>query len=300
MVINWIKAFRLRTLPLSLSCIITGNFLAFSLDTFSWNILALSLLTTLFLQILSNLANDLGDSLKGTDNDNRIGPKRSVHTGSISRSSMKKAIQLFVLLSLLTGIILLIVSFGNSYILELILFFILGVLSIVAAIKYTMGKNPYGYKALGDLFVFIFFGIVGVLGSYFLQTKSINFLVAFPALAIGALSVSVLNMNNLRDLHQDKLSHKRTFAVILGVNGTKKYQIFLISTAIISMIAFSYFKFNSWEHFLYLITLLPLFSNINRTLHFKQHQELDSELKKIALSTFVLSLGLSLTIFLVT
>ena len=300
MVINWIKAFRLRTLPLSLSCIITGNFLAFSLDTFSWNILALSLLTTLFLQILSNLANDLGDSLKGTDNDNRIGPKRSVQTGSISISSMKKAFQLFVLLSLLTGIILLIVSFGNSYILELILFFILGVLSIVAAIKYTMGKNPYGYKALGDLFVFIFFGIVGVLGSYFLQTKSINFLVAFPALAIGALSVSVLNMNNLRDLHQDKLSHKRTFAVILGVNGTKKYQIFLISTAIISMIAFSYFKFNSWEHFLYLITLLPLFSNINRTLHFKQHQELDSELKKIALSTFVLSLGLSLTIFLVT
>ncbi|MBJ7428481.1 MAG: 1,4-dihydroxy-2-naphthoate octaprenyltransferase [Bacteroidia bacterium] len=201
---NWIEAFRLRTLMLSLACILMGVFLA---KIFSKNVstvtVILTLLTALFLQILSNLANDYGDSKHGADHDGRKGPKRAVQSGKITADQMLVGIKIFVVLSLITGIALLYSCMQVIGINGVITLFIIGIAAIIAAIAYTNGKRPYGYMGLGDISVFIFFGLIAVCGTYYLLVGTINALIFLPATSCGLFSVGVLNLNNMRDIDSD-------------------------------------------------------------------------------------------------
>jgi 1,4-dihydroxy-2-naphthoate octaprenyltransferase len=233
---NWLSAFRLRTLPLAFSCIITGSFLA-ALYTFKWEITLLALLTTLFLQILSNLSNDYGDTVHGADSADRIGPKRAVQSGKISKASMKMAMIVFALLALISGLLLLYIALDNVK--TILIFLLLGLSAITAAIKYTAGKNPYGYKGLGDLFVFIFFGIVGVEGVFFLHTQAFSVNGLLPASAIGLLSVAVLNLNNMRDHVSDAKAGKNTLVVKMGFENAKRYHAALIILSFLCAHTFS-------------------------------------------------------------
>lgn len=285
----WIKAMRLRTLPLALSTVLTGSFMAFSESHFKFDIFILTFFTIIFLQILSNLANDYGDALKGTDNENRVGPERSIQSGAISAEEMKKGIILFVLLSFLTGVLLLFIAFGIEQLLYILLFLILGLGAIAAAIKYTVGKNAYGYSGLGDLFVFIFFGNLGVIGTSFLFTKSFEMILFLPALTIGLLSVAVLNMNNMRDIINDKACGKNTIVVKMGFENAKIYQTLLILLALIAWL-FTGISFGLPN--LFYVSLLPfivLTIHILKVWKTKEPKLLDSELKKIAISTFLIS-----------
>ena len=215
----WLEAARLRTLPLSVSGIIMGNGLAYVEGSFSWLIFILCLLTTIAFQVLSNFANDYGDGVKGTDNDQRVGPQRVFQQGLLSRAELKRGIRITVVVSLLFALVLVALAFDFTQWLNAILFVLLGIASVVAAIKYTVGKNAYGYFALGDLFVFLFFGGLSVLGSHYLQTKIVDFSLFLPAAAIGCFSVAVLNLNNLRDMENDFSSNKITVPILLGFNG---------------------------------------------------------------------------------
>lgn len=287
---SWISAFRLRTLPLSLSSILMGSFIAYSQGKFIITIAVLAIITTVFLQVLSNLANDYGDSKKGTDNINRIGPERAVQSGAISLNEMKNGIIVSSILSLLSGTALIYTGLKDYNLIYLIAFFLLGIGSIAAAIKYTIGKKPYGYAGLGDLFVFLFFGITGVIGTYFLHTHNFELIVILPATSIGLLSASVLNMNNMRDIKNDEENHKKTLVVKMGIRKSKIYHTFIIVGAIASFSAFLLLKENSYA-FLICLTPIPiLLLNLKKVWTFKDNRELDPELKKLALSTFLLTL----------
>ena len=203
----WLHAFRLRTLPLSLSCIGMAGFLAAAAGKFDLVLFLLCCITTIFLQVLSNLANDYGDSIHGADHAERKGPTRAVQSGAISLSQMRNAVILFSLLSLVSGVMLLLLSFGTDW-LAIFFFFGLGLLSILAAIGYTVGKKPYGYIGLGDISVLIFFGLVGVMGSFYLFTHQISWLEVLPALSCGLFSIAVLNVNNIRDIDSDRMAGK--------------------------------------------------------------------------------------------
>lgn len=293
--VAWIKAFRLRTLPLSLSGIIVGSSIA--LDQGHWNttIFVLALLTTLFFQILSNLANDLGDSLKGADNEYRVGPMRSVQSGLISVFEMKMAVVIFVLLSLSTAIPLIIVGVEGLPKSILYLYIGLAVAAIIAAITYTMGKKAYGYSGLGDLFVFIFFGCVSVLGVYTLYAKSFDFNAILMALTIGVLSAAVLNLNNMRDQINDANVGKRTLVVKIGFRAAKLYHTGLIISAFVSLIIYSLVTST-----VFLISLLPfslLFIHLTKVWRTTTPKELDPELKKVALSTFLIALLFLIAVF---
>lgn len=253
-------------------------------------IAVLATATTVFLQILSNLANDYGDSKKGTDNANRVGPERAVQSGAISLREMKNGIIISSLLSLLSGIALIYIGLKDCNLAYLVLFFVLGIASIAAAIKYTLGKNPYGYAGLGDLFVFLFFGIIGVIGTYFLHTHNFELVLVLPATTIGLLSASVLNMNNMRDIKNDAESNKKTLVVKLGIRKSKTYHTMLILGAIISFTTYLILKESSYTFLICTIPLPILILNLKKVWSFKDNRELDPELKKLALSTFLLTL----------
>ena len=191
---SWVSAARLRTLPLSISGIIVGSAIAIQEGFFNIVIFSLALGTTLGLQILSNFANDYGDGIKGTDNDERVGPARAIQSGLITHKEMKQGIVVTAFATLLLAILLIYSSFGKENAGYALLFFILGLAAIAAAIKYTVGNNAYGYRGLGDVFVFVFFGIVAVFGSYFLYSLKFSWEVLLPAFAIGFLSSAVLNL----------------------------------------------------------------------------------------------------------
>ena len=235
---HWIQAARLRTLPLSVSGIIVGsayaNFQGFS----DWRIVVLALLTTLGLQVLSNYANDYGDGIKGTD-ANRIGEKRLVAAGIITAEQMKKAVIITAILTFIIALLLIYVAFGKENFALSLIFILLGIGSIGAAIKYTVGKSAYGYSGFGDLFVFIFFGLVSVVGSNFLFTHFIDWKLFLPATAIGLLSVAVLNLNNMRDIENDKIAGKNTLVVKMGLNWAKNYHQIIIVIGMLSFITFS-------------------------------------------------------------
>jgi 1,4-dihydroxy-2-naphthoate octaprenyltransferase len=292
----WLSAFRLRTLPLSFSSVILGSLLAAFKDSFSLSILIWALLTTLFLQILSNLANDYGDGLSGVDNDARLGPKRTIQSGEISLYEMRVAIVLFSLLSLGSGIYLLEKASKNLGSLTTLGFLILGILAIAAAIKYTMGKNPYGYKGFGDLAVFIFFGIAGVAGTYFLHTGYIAWPEFLPAMAIGFLAVGVLNLNNLRDFENDQASGKRSLVVIMGIRNARIYHTFLIFGALAAAVGYTLLHFTSVYQLLYLLVVPLLINNVKVVWKSSRSSEIDAELKKLAISTliFALTMGIGL------
>lgn len=285
----WIKAFRLRTLPLALSSTMMASFLAAAGHRFKWVVFIFASLTTIFLQILSNLANDLGDTIHGTDNKNRVGPVRATQSGAVTIEQMKGMIIVFVVLSLISGSFLIVFGLNNLPPYISILFFIVGITAIVAAIKYTIGKSPYGYVGFGDLFVFIFFGIVGVMGTYYLHTNQFNVWVLPPAAAIGLLSSSVLNLNNMRDVINDEKSGKRTLVVRIGAQAAKIYHVSLIMFALILCSVYTIRFYETPFQLLFLLTI-PFFAfDINTVLKNNIPLELNDELRKLALITFVFS-----------
>ena len=284
----WLQAARLRTLPLSLSGIIVGNGLAYESDGFSLVILVLSLATTIAFQVLSNFANDYGDGVKGTDNESRIGPARVLQQGLLTRAQLKKGIQICAAVSLVFAFALIYVAFGTSDLLYSLIFIILGIASVVAAIKYTIGSNAYGYRALGDLFVFLFFGGVSVLGSYFLQAQEFQIDLILPATALGLLSVGVLNLNNMRDIHTDKEVNKITMAVLLGASLSKAYHAFLLIGAVLTTVF--YVKMDIQPAYLFMIAVLPMMIHLRRVLGYTDPKEFDPELKRLALCTFLFAI----------
>lgn len=294
MISVWLKAFRLKTLPLSFACILFGSFLAYHPTSFNWFILGLSLLTTLLLQVLSNLANDLGDAQKGTD-INRIGPERLVQSGKISFKQMKFAVIIFSVLSLIVGLILIVYAFGARNLIYIISFLALGIAAIAAAIFYTLGKKPYGYMALGDLFVLIFFGWIGVLGSYFLQEINFNWNYFLPATSIGLMAVAVLNMNNIRDIESDKISNKITLPLLLGRKKAIIYHVLVVLTALIFMVIFSIQYFNFWWQYIIFLAFIPFVLNLKNVYSYQNPSELNPELKRVAVTTFFISLLFSVT-----
>ena len=284
---HWIQAARLRTLPLSVSGIIVGRAYAYYQGFSDWRIVVLALLTTLGLQVLSNYANDYGDGVKGTD-ANRIGEKRLVAAGVITAEQMKKAVIITAFLTFIIALLLIYVAFGKENFALSLIFILLGIGSIGAAIKYTVGKSAYGYSGFGDLFVFIFFGLVSVIGSNFLFTHFIDWKLFLPATAIGLLSVAVLNLNNMRDIENDKIAGKNTLVVKMGLENAKKYQYFLIITA---TVLFMFFEVLLNLQSLVVIVCFVLFTN--HIFFVKKNsipKEFDSQLKVVALGTFIISL----------
>ena len=290
---NFIKAARLRTLPLSISGIILGGFLAMSDGLFNGVIFSLALITTIGFQVISNFANDYGDGVKGTDAI-RIGEERMVSSGKISPKQMKKAIMISVILTIIFALFLIYESFGLSNFGYSVLFFILGIVSIVAAIKYTVGNLAYGYSGFGDVFVFLFFGLLSVLGSYFLFTKEIYFLLTLPAISIGLLSTAVLNLNNMRDYQNDKKSKKNTIVVKIGLKAAKRYHYSLLLLSFISAVSYVVLTFTKTVQFIFLLAYIPLVIHALFVYNNKEELRLDAELKKVALSTFLFSVLLGL------
>ncbi len=289
----WVKALRLRTLPLSLSGIILGSFIAKSKGFWDTTVFMLAILTTVLFQIVSNLANDLGDSLKGTDNDQRIGPTRAVQSGLITVQEMKIAVIFSAILSFISASLL--IYFGTQTLdVKMVWFyFALALICVIAAITYTIGKKAYGYQGLGDLMVFLFFGWVSVMGVYPLFTKSMDVLLFLPASAIGLLSAAVLNLNNMRDIKNDKASQKKTLVVLLGSDLAKFYHVFLILSAILCLGIYIHLSNQLWGY-IGLIPFLVLFIHLRKVLATKDPKAFDPELKKVALITFAIALLTSL------
>lgn len=294
----WIYAARPRTLPLAFSSSLLGSFVAWHDGLFKWTVFFLALLTTLFLQVLSNLANDYGDSVNGADNHERVGPKRSVQSGAISLSQMRFAVIFTTLLALISGILL--IGFGIGFYLsqDWLIFLFLGLTAIAAAIMYTAGSRPYGYIGLGDFFVFLFFGLAGVLGTYFLHSSTFKIDLLLPATASGLFSTAVLNLNNMRDINGDALSGKRTLVVIMGSQKAKIYHAVLVIGAMIALLIWTLLNYYTPYQFLFLAMMLIFGKHLTVVFRNKIPAELDPQLKKLALATFftVIIFGTSLLI----
>lgn len=314
---HYIQAARLRTLPLSVSGIIVGSCLAsfriynhpkgHPIECFTgclhfnenYIIFTLAVLTTIGFQILSNFANDYGDGVKGTDNNDRVGPKRALQSGAISPKQMLNAIKVTGVITLLIALLLIYISFGKENFGYSMLFFFLGIASIAAAIKYTMGKNAYGYSGLGDIFVFLFFGLLSVCGSYFLYTKHLDFMIFLPAISIGLLSAGVLNLNNMRDRESDAKSNKNTLVVKIGDVSAKKYHYFLLISAFLSALSYILIRPKSPLEIIFVLAFIPIFKHLYTVCKNDNPKELDPELKKLALSTFLFAIlfGLGQIVF---
>lgn len=292
----WLYAFRLRTLPLALSSIFLASFIAVSSGYFRWEVLILAAVTTILLQILSNLANDYGDSIHGADSEDRKGPIRAVQSGIISTNEMKRAIGLCSVLALVSGLTLLFVALSD---LTLFLVFLsIGLISIGAAITYTAGKKPYGYVGLGDFSVFIFFGITGVVGTYFLHSLSFDPLMLLPATALGFFSTCVLNINNIRDIESDKKAGKKSIPVRIGFRKAIKYNWSLIILGNITMVIFCLMT-GTYGGFLFLIAV-PFMVHVGAGINQESTpSHIDPFLKKMAIATllWVLAFGLGVIIF---
>jgi len=286
----FVQAARLRTLPLSLSGIILGSFLAAEQGAFQWDLCILALFTTIGFQVLSNFANDYGDGVKGTDNHERIGPERGLQSGAISPAQMLNAIKITAGLTLVIALLLIYLAFGQSHWNYFLLFLALGLLSVGAAIKYTMGKNPYGYSGFGDVFVFLFFGWLAVLGSYFLYTKTFSWSVLLPATSIGLLSAGVLNLNNMRDRISDANAGKNTLVVKIGEEFAKYYHYYLLIAAFFAALLYGSTGAGKPTEFLFLIAFIPIFIHLHTVYKTKDARLLDPELKKLALSTFLFAI----------
>ncbi len=300
---HWIEAARLRTLPLSVSGIIVGSMYALANPTndvltptevFNWKLFTFAILTTLGLQILSNFANDYGDGIKGTDNEDRVGPKRTIQSGVITPQAMKRAIILTSGLTLFSAIYLIYLAFGAHNLGYSLFYLILGIAAIASAIRYTVGNSAYGYRGFGDVFVFVFFGLVSTLGVNFLYSKQLDAILILPATAIGFLSVAVLNLNNMRDEASDRKSGKNTLVVKMGIENAKKYHYFLIVGAMVLVLIFALLSHFHFDQYLFLIAYLPLGKHLITVRKNQNNKLLDPELKKVALSTFGLSVLLAL------
>lgn len=292
----WINAARPRTLPLAASSICMGGFLAYFHGRFDWMVFFLTLTTTFLLQILSNLANDYGDNKHGADHHQRIGPERMVQSGIIPADKMKKAMVGLGVITLLVGILLLIRSVGfNSP--PFYVFFFLGILSIAAAINYTSGKKPYGYQGLGDLAVVLFFGLVAVFGTYFLQTSSFQWDNVLPALSCGLFATAVLNINNIRDIESDRKAGKLSIPVRIGRPAAVRYHWVLLLAGISCSIFFVLINYSSIWQWIFLLTIPLIYMN-GQAVQSKSGADLDPYLKQMALTTllFVFTFGIGLII----
>jgi 1,4-dihydroxy-2-naphthoate octaprenyltransferase len=293
----WISAFRLRTLPLALASIGMGSFLAAAGNSFRPGVVALCALTTLLLQILSNLANDYGDTRHGADSEHRQGPKRAVQTGMISAGQMKMAMAVFAFLALVSGLLLLWTALGDAGLYVFLIFLALGLAAIWAAITYTAGAKPYGYAGLGDISVFVFFGLVGVVGTYYLQTRELAAAILLPAASLGFLATGVLNINNIRDTESDRLAGKYSIPVRLGPVKARLYHCLLLLAALACAGAYvGQLPAKDFSSYLFLLTVPLLGYNAWRVWTLRRAAELDPYLKQMALTTllFVLLFGLGL------
>ena len=285
----YLASFRLRTLPLSLSGIILGGLLAKADGLFHGLPFVLALITTLCLQILSNLANELGDLQKGTDNAERLGPIRSIQSGALSLAEFKHTIILFVVLSAISGSALIYTAFDSLFTRDGLIMLGLGAASILAAIKYTVGKNAYGYRGLGDVFVYLFFGLVSVMGAYFVIAHTLQASLLLPASAIGLLSTGVLNLNNMRDIENDRICGKRTIPVIIGIRKAKIYHIALIVGAVVCMCVYVGLRYQTAVNFIFLLTLPLLVIHLRKTVR-AEGRKLDPQLKMLSLTTLLFAL----------
>jgi len=293
----WIAAARLRTLPLSVSGIIVGCAIGESVKSpvRFWETLIfwLAILVTIGFQVLSNFANDYGDGVRGTD-AKREGEKRMVASGIISPKQMKIGMIITGIITFFIATVLIFMAFGNENFIISFIFFNLTIVSIIAAVKYTVGKKAYGYSGLGDVFVFLFFGLLSVLGSYYLFTHTLNWLLLLPATAIGCFSTAVLNLNNMRDIENDAAAKKHTLVVKLGSIKAKKYHIFLLLFGMLCAVIYTVINFTEPLQFVYLIAFIPFLLNIKTVLKNKSPMLLDGELKKVALSTFLFAILFSI------
>ncbi len=286
----WLSAARPRTLPLSIAGILVGGGLALQENTYNSLIFGLAILATLGFQIVSNYANDYGDGVKGTDNDDRVGPARAMQSGLLTAAHLKKAIIVTASLTVVVVLLLIYTAFGKDQFGLSLLFLLLGVAAIIAAIKYTVGRSAYGYKGLGDVFVFLFFGLVGVLGSFFLFAQYLQFIHILPAITIGVLSVMVLHLNNMRDRESDARVGKNTLAVILGPKGAVRYHNILFVIAISCWMSFMALRGAQLLDYVSILAFLPLVRHMLTVKKTKEHALLDPELKKVAIATFILAL----------
>ena len=285
---RWMEAARPRTLPLAIASILLGNFLAYAAGKFSFLTASLAILTTLLLQILSNFANDLGDSKNGVDNKNRKVALRAVQTGKISSSEMKSAVILAASLSFVSGISLLYFALQYAKPQTIITFVGLGLLAIVAAIAYTVGKRPYGYMGLGDISVFLFFGWVGTFGTYYLQTEVLNYYILIPASGCGFLSVAVLNLNNLRDIENDRKTGKLSIPVRIGKLYGFYYQKTIMLLGICTFIIYLMYQgkpIQLSQNIIIMAGWYPLVQIIKQLNSKMTPAQIDPYLKKTALST---------------
>ncbi len=289
----WLHAVRLRTLPLALASIFAGSFLAAWQDAFRWEILLLAALTTIFLQILSNLSNDYGDTVHGADSAERTGPVRAVQSGMVSLPEMKRAMYLFGFLSLVSGLLLVYLAVQDWKLFAL--FLGLGLAAIWAAITYTSGNNPYGYAGLGDISVFVFFGLLGVLGTYFLHTLSFQPLTITIALALGLFSTAVLNINNIRDIESDEKAGKRSIPVRIGRKAAVRYNWALLIGGYVCLTIFVMMsgRYFALAAMLALPIMLKVGFGVQRA---NSSEQTDPFLKKMAISTllWVLLFGIGL------
>ena len=289
----WIVATRPRTLALAVAGIALGLFLAAADGELNGWVASFTLLTAILLQILSNLANDYGDSLHGADSLTRAGPQRAVQSGKITREAMRRAIGLVAGLAMVSGLALVWLAFGRAAIWLVLLFLVLGAAAVWAAIAYTASSRPYGYVGLGDLFVFIFFGWVSVLGSYFLQTHALPWPVLLPATSVGLFSVAVLNVNNIRDMRSDREAGKYSVPVRLGPRRARLYHWALLLSGLLGALLYVLLTYHSPWQFLFLLSAPLLLRNGVLVWRGQSAAELDPLLKQMSLTTlvFVISFG---------
>ena len=289
-VISWVKAARLRTLPLAMSGILMGAALSYFDGGFQSKITVLAIVTALFIQIFSNFANDYGDSQKGTDNQHRVGPKRTVQSGEISLKEMKVGMVVLIALSLATGIWLIAEGTKGLDPTTFLLFLGFGIVALVAAYRYTGGSNPYGYAGFGDIAVFLFFGLLPVVGTYFLNTHQINPGIFLPAVSIGLFSTGVLNLNNMRDIENDRNSGKKTVVVRMGSAKSIYYHTGLIAFGWLTALLFVILHFQSAYQTIFILTS-PLFVNDLIKINLIQEpRQLDPFLKKLSIATLLFTL----------
>jgi len=287
---SWIKAARLRTLPLAMSGILMGAALSYFDGGFNGQVTILAIITALFIQIFSNFANDYGDSQKGTDNHHRVGPKRTVQSGEISPQQMKTGMIVLIILSLASGIWLVANGTKGLHLTTFILFLAFGIAALIAAFRYTAGSNPYGYAGFGDVAVFIFFGILPVAGTYFLNVHSLNLELFLPALSIGLFSTGVLNLNNMRDIENDRNSGKNTVVVRLGSAKSKTYHQLLIYSGMLSSVVFTAINGKSLIHWIFLLAFPFFIRDLIQIGKIADPRNFDPFLKKLSLTTLLFAL----------
>lgn len=294
---SWISALRPRTLFLASATALCGSSIAYSTGSFSIRVFVLTLLIATVLQLLSNMANDLGDFQHGTDTTGeRVGPQRTMQSGAITITEMKRGITIAIIASLIIGALLIYIALQYMNYIYLLIFGLLGIASIVAAIKYTAGNNPYGYKGLGDIFSFLFFGLVAVIGTYFLHVGHLGWQPWLPAIGLGLLTAAVLNINNMRDLENDRKSGKTTIPVRIGLKKAKLYHAVLTFGALFCFIAYSIVYSTHWYQYLYLVIFIIFVKLLRGIYNTSENRELDPYLKYTSMGTFVLSVSFSICI----